>query len=669
MARMHLQALRRVRTPHVVVGAFDLSASMAQSFAALAGPQARAYPTLNALLEEGEPELVHVCTPAGTHFEPARQALALGADVYVEKPFVETPEEAEALLALAEEHGRLLCAGHQLLRDPAFLALMHRAPDLGPVALVDSAFSFRPPTLHLGRAGGHALAQQLLDVLPHPLYTLVAALERVAPSETVPELLSVTALPTELHALLRQGEIVGRLFVSLRARPVVSTLSITGAGGTLNADSARGIVLGAGNPGTAPLEKILNPVLEGAQLAWRGGLSVVKRLTRGGYPGLAELLNEFYHAAAVRGRGPLTPHHLRTVVSLHATLTAAVRDSVPRSEPRRSPLPASPTGPLAVVTGAGGFLGRAICAELSQRGFRVRGVGRSEAPDLSSCSEWTRVDLSRDPLIEVLADADVVVHAAAETNGGFDAHQRNSIDATRNLLEAMSAAGVRRLVYVSSISVLRPPGNPWERQDEHTPLADRPKRLGPYTWGKCMAERLVARAHQERHVDARILRPGALIDWDEIELPGLIGRRLFARWHLGLGRPSLPFAACSVRQAATVAAWCAEDFDAAPPIVNLFDDSIPTRGRLLSLFRQHGWRGRMVWIPIAALAGAFTAIRIGLDMLHGRRADALDVWGVLRPRRYDGALASSVLRSAARSPRRIAAMGAGRALGMEELTR
>src|SRR2546426_11264609 len=37
---------------------------------------------------------------------------------------------------------------------------------------------------------------------------------------------------------------------------------------------------------------------------------------------------------------------------------------------------------------------------------------------------------------------------------------------------------------VSSLSVLRPPRPFWERQDEGTPLAVHPERLGAYTWGK-----------------------------------------------------------------------------------------------------------------------------------------------------------------------------------------
>ena len=45
-----------------------------------------------------------------------------------------------------------------------------------------------------------------------------------------------------------------------------------------------------------------------------------------------------------------------------------------------------------------------------------------------------------------------VVHCAAETAGGKDDHQRNSIDATRRVIEVAAHAGVRRVVHISSIA-------------------------------------------------------------------------------------------------------------------------------------------------------------------------------------------------------------------------
>ena len=146
-------------------------------------------------------------------------------------------------------------------------------------------------------------------------------------------------------------------------------------------------------------------------------------------------------------------------------------------------------------------------------------------------------------------------------------------------------------------------------------------------------------------IEARIIRPAALIDWTRIELPGLIGRRLFDRWHLGLGRPGLPFAVCDVSAAAAAVAWCADRFGEAPSVINLMDPDIRTRGDLLEKCREHGWRGRMLWTPISFLAGALMAARFGMGVVQRKRPEPMAVWSILRPRRYDTAVSSKVFAS------------------------
>lgn len=655
MAGQHLDALRRVATPHLVVGVCDLRPDVARALAQRAG--ATAYTSVADFLSDARPNIVHVCTHPATHVDLARQALEAGAHVYIEKPFAETRADAEALFALAQERGLSLCAGHQLLRDPAYRRLLERAAVLRPVVLVDSHFAFRPPRLHPYRSAPAALGEQLLDVLPHPLYSLVDALVQLAPRQegatvdVVPQLVHVAAMPTDLHATLRAGEATGRLAISLRARPVASTLTITGAHGSLTADFVRGTVLGAGNDGTSPLEKIANPFVEAGQLAWRSAGGLARRLLGGiGYPGLAELLGEFYAAVSAGNRSPLSVAHLRGVTDLYEELAVQVR-SKGRSRPATGTTPARaaaapappPKAPVAVVTGAAGFLGRALTRELARRGFRVRGTNRSQPPDDPHVHEWVRVDLGAEVPSDVFAGAAVVVHAAAATSGGFEAHQRDSVDATRNVVRGMAAAGLHRLVYVSSISVLRPPRSAWERQTEVTPLATNAERLGPYTWGKCGAEALVTAAHERGEIVARIVRPAALIDLEDIDVPGLVGRRLFGRWHLGFGRPGLPFAACDVGIAAAAIAWIAQQFADAPTVVNLMDPAINTRARLLRLFRERGWRGRFVWVPIRLLAGAVQMLSRALALARRSAAPTLAVWSVLRPRRYDATVAGRVL--------------------------
>jgi len=649
MARLHLRALQRVRTPHVVVAVCDTQESAARELAGLAG--ARPFTSLVDLLQKASPHLVHVCTPAGTHFEPARVALEAGAHVFVEKPFVESEREARELLAVARDHGLLVCAGHQQVRDPAFVALMRRLPELGNVVQVDSRFTFHPVGMSPERAGPSVLAAQLLDILPHPLSTLITALERVTSDPAAIDVAAVVAEPTELHAILRANDVCGCLAVSLRARPVASTLSVAGRGGALTADFIRTSVIGAGNPGTSPLEKAANPIVEGWQMAVGAVAGVTRRLIKGGdYPGVAELIGEFYAAVARGGSSPFAPDHLRRLTAIYEELAANVRGAAERVAIQRPAVPTpSPSAPVAVLTGARGFLGKEIARALALHGFRVRGISRSADADDPYVHEWRALDLSRAVPPETFAGATVVVHAAAETGGGgYPGQQRNTIDVTRNLLHAMQAAGRGRLVYVSTLSVLRPPRTPWERQDERTPLAPPDARqFGAYAWGKTEAERLVAAEAPVRGIATRILRPAALISRSHPELPGLLGRRLFGRWHLGLGRPGLPFAVCEVRQAAGAVAWCARHFDEAPPGVNLMDDAIPTRGRLLEVFRAHGWRGRLVWMPVALFALLFTTARVALGLVTLRLPARLAVWAIFRPRRYDTSCAARLLDAAA----------------------
>jgi predicted dehydrogenase/nucleoside-diphosphate-sugar epimerase len=642
MARHHASALQQLEVPAVTVGVHDLTPSRAEEFAALAScPR---FPSREALLRDARPDIVHVCTPPGAHFEAAFAALEAGAHVYVEKPFALTATDARALLEAASARRLLVCAGHQLLRDRAYDRLLKSAAGLGTLVQVDSHFSFRPVGISVVRAGASSLARQLVDILPHPLYSLVSVLERFAPGERI-DLSWVHATPADLQAVLRAGEVVGRLSVSLRARPVASSLILTGTRGSLTCDFVRSIVVGAANPGTEPLEKLLNPIVEGTQLVSGAVVSVLRRVRSStSYPGLPELVEAFYRAVASGGSSPVPPAHLLSVTELFEQLVARIEGAARGPRESRPDAPRVHDTPMVVVTGARGFLGAEICRVVS----RVRGIGRGGRPDGARMEQWVTTDLSNGLRPEALAGADVVVHAAAETAGGYSEHQRNTIDATRHLLGAMHAAGVSRLVLVSSLSVLKPPRTARERQDERTPRPSEPREFGPYTWGKCLQEELVEREAAMLGIATRIIRPGALLDCHEPTLPGVMGRRLWGRWHMGLGRPGLPIAVCDVERCAEVIAWCAEHFEEAPPIVNLFDATIATRGDLVAHLHKVGWAGRMLWFPISLVALGLAAARAGMSLSRGRLPDRLAAWSILRPRRYDAQLASAVLEATRR---------------------
>ena len=87
------------------------------------------------LLDDTDVQAIVIATPAPTHHELCKAALEAGKDVYVEKPFVLKVEEAEELIKLAEQEGRILMVGHLLEYHPVVTQLkqMIESNELGDV--------------------------------------------------------------------------------------------------------------------------------------------------------------------------------------------------------------------------------------------------------------------------------------------------------------------------------------------------------------------------------------------------------------------------------------------------------------------------------------------------------------------------------------------------------
>jgi len=82
--------------------------------------QAPAFGDFRQLL--GKVDAVSVVTPTPTHYGIARAFLEAGAHVLVEKPISESTEQAERLVGVARQHGRVLQVGHLERFNPAILA-------------------------------------------------------------------------------------------------------------------------------------------------------------------------------------------------------------------------------------------------------------------------------------------------------------------------------------------------------------------------------------------------------------------------------------------------------------------------------------------------------------------------------------------------------------------
>lgn len=75
-------------------------------------PIRRHFADIRELLAEARPNVVHITTPPQSHFEIAKLCLEWGCHVYVEKPFTIYKDEASQLIALANEKGLKITAGH-----------------------------------------------------------------------------------------------------------------------------------------------------------------------------------------------------------------------------------------------------------------------------------------------------------------------------------------------------------------------------------------------------------------------------------------------------------------------------------------------------------------------------------------------------------------------------
>ncbi len=162
-----------------------------------------------------------------------------------------------------------------------------------------------------------------------------------------------------------------------------------------------------------------------------------------------------------------------------------------------------------VVTGAGGFVGSAICRALLAAGCTVRGVARGSYPELERQGvQMTRLDLSNSPreLAALFTGAEGVFHVAAKVEmwGEYNEFFRANVLGTRAVIEACRTAGVSKLVFTSSPSVIAD-GSNLCGVDESYPYPAT--HMAAYPATKAIAEREVLAANETGRLYTLSLRP------------------------------------------------------------------------------------------------------------------------------------------------------------------
>lgn len=161
-----------------------------------------------------------------------------------------------------------------------------------------------------------------------------------------------------------------------------------------------------------------------------------------------------------------------------------------------------------LVTGANGFIGRALSDALAASGREVRRAVRAAGPDDTNAIAVGDIGAGTD-WGAALQGVGCVVHLAARTHvlretaaDPLTEYRRINVAATERLARSAAARGVRRIVFLSSVKVNG------ERTDTR-PFTedDAPRPEDAYGESKWEAEQALARVAAETGLQAVVLRP------------------------------------------------------------------------------------------------------------------------------------------------------------------
>jgi dihydroflavonol-4-reductase len=169
-----------------------------------------------------------------------------------------------------------------------------------------------------------------------------------------------------------------------------------------------------------------------------------------------------------------------------------------------------------LVTGASGFVGGAVLRALGGRGLKLRILARPSSPRRNFEGQDCQVALGdmTDPasLERAMDGVDHLFHVAADYRlWAPDPSEivRANVAGTEAVMRAALGAGVKRIVYTSSVATLRA-GDADTVVDETAPLGDG-EAIGAYKQSKVAAERVVERLVAEAGLPAVIVNPSTPI--------------------------------------------------------------------------------------------------------------------------------------------------------------
>lgn len=214
-----------------------------------------------------------------------------------------------------------------------------------------------------------------------------------------------------------------------------------------------------------------------------------------------------------------------------------------RSEPSRSASPSLVQAKV-LITGASGFVGRALCESLVACGAEVTGAIRgskaSAVATTGTRTVWVGNVDSRTEWMRAVNGIDCVVHLAARVHvrrqvadKAYGEFREVNVAGSEQLAREAANAGVQRLVYVSTIKV-----NGEYTTDRPFSSSDAPHPVDAYAHSKREAESALAEIGRQTGMEIVVIRPPLVYG------PGVKGNFLSMLRAIRAGVP-LPLASCT----------------------------------------------------------------------------------------------------------------------------
>jgi predicted dehydrogenase/nucleoside-diphosphate-sugar epimerase len=624
----------------------------------IVGDKVAVFDSAQEMLKAVSPDVVHIVTPHNTHVDLAKLALEHDAHIYVEKPFALTAKDAKDIIALANKKDLKVCAAHQVLFQDSGRKYREYIPLIGDIAHVESYFSFK--TVRRAGSGLMSPVEQLEDILPHPVYLLLSALETVDSNSEANsyELCSFEVDPAgEVRAIIKQGDALALLIVTLRGRPIESYLRIAGTNGSINADFVLSGVTRILGPGASAIAAVLQPFSEARQKVF-GTLTTIFKMVfkrQKSYSGLAELIEAYYKSITQGTALPMTYDSIVQTVEICEQIGFRLREAEIITEKKADGelvkaesalVPTNPDHGVVLITGGTGFLGRELVKELRNRAWPVRVIARNipSAANRVPGIEYVLGDVSNDIPDEYFENVISIIHLAAETVGGKEEHERNTVGATKKVIEGAIRNKIQKFINISSIAVHKPSSVVGGAIKEDSPVDMNNLGRGPYVWAKAEAEKIVIDLCDKNNIAHKTIRLGPLVNFQQFTPPGRLGREV-GTLYVAMGSSRNELSVCDVHTAAEVIRFYIENFEEAPGTLNLVESPAPKRKELVEMLRKKRPELRVMWIPVPILKTLSIMLKGALRIKKPSKKP-LDLYAAFASEKYDTKLAGDMITKA-----------------------